>query len=67
MWVIGRITKARAIGTTATNGFGYPGFGGNIIDGFVGIMSAVANGVASMPGSITITTTMVMSTTTTTK
>ena len=59
MWVIGRITKAQAIGTTATNGFGYPGFGGNIIDGFVGIMSAVASGIASMPGSIiaTMTTT----------
>jgi len=58
MWVIGRITKAQAIGTTATNGFGYPGFGGNIIDGFVGIMSAVASGIASMPGSIITTTTM---------
>ena len=58
MWVIGRITKAQAIGTTATNGFSYPGFGGNIIDGFVGIMSAVASGIASMPGSIITTMTM---------
>jgi len=62
MWVIGRITKAQAIGTTATNGFGYPGFGGNIIDGFVGIMSAVASGIASMPGSIIATMTTTAST-----
>ncbi len=58
MWVIGRITKARPIGTTATNGFGYPGLGATIIDGFVGIMSAVASGIASMPGNIITTMTM---------
>ena len=53
----------------ATNGCGYPGIGGNTItDGFMGIMSAVASGIANMPGSITttMTTTMVMNTTTTT-
>ena len=56
----------RAIGTVATNGCGYPGIGGNTItDGFMGIMSAVASGIANMPGSITtIMTTMVMNTTT---
>jgi len=59
MWVIGRITKARAIGTTARNGFGYPGIGATIIDGFVGIMSAVASGIASMPGSIITTMTTI--------
>ena len=58
----------QAIGTMATNGCGYPGLGGNTItDGFMGIMSAVASGIANMPGSITTTmTTMVMNTTTTT-
>jgi hypothetical protein len=53
----------------ATNGCGYPGIGGNTItDGFMGITSAVASGIANMPGSITttMTTTMVMNTTTTT-
>ena len=52
----------------ATNGCGYPGIGGNTItDGCMGIMSAVASGIANMPGSITtIITTMVMNTTTTT-
>ena len=42
-------------------------FGGNTItDGFMGIMSAVASGIANMPASITTTkTTMAMNTTTT--
>ena len=48
----------RAIGTVATNGCGYPGIGGNTItDGLMGIMSAVASGIANMPKSITTTTT----------
>jgi hypothetical protein len=55
----------RAIGTVATNGCGYPGIGGNTITGCMGIMSAVASGIANMPESITTTmTTMVMNTTT---
>jgi hypothetical protein len=44
----------------ATNGFGYLGIGATIIDGFVAIMSAVANGIASMPGSIITTAIAIM-------
>jgi hypothetical protein len=43
-----------------------PGSWGNTITGCMGIMSAVASGIANMPESITTTmTTMVMNTTTT--
>ena len=58
--MIGRITRVRPIGTMATNGFGYLGIGATIIDGFVAIMSAVANGIASMPGSIITTAIAIM-------
>ena len=43
----------------ATNGYGYPGVGANTIDGSTAIMSAVANGIASMPGSIITTATTI--------
>ena len=66
MSAIGPITRAPDIGTMATNGCGCPGIGASIIDGFMGLMSAVASSIANAPGNITSTIiTIVMNITTT--
>src|ERR1700720_3151289 len=60
MSAIGRIMRVPDIGIMVTNGCGCPGIGASIIDGFMGLMSAVASSVANTPGNITGTTITIM-------